>query len=423
MIFITETPTTGAKRLAVKDNICVKGVPATAGSRILEGFVPPYSATAYERLEQVGWSLCGKTNMDEFGMGSTGETSAFGATRNPVDATRVAGGSSSGSAAAVAQGLCEAALGSDTGGSIRQPASYCGVTGFKPSYGTVSRYGLIAYASSLDQIGPIAKTAQTCFEVFRDMCGADARDMTSCALAEDFLPTQLEGRVKGLRIGMPRECFGAGLDAQVEAAVRSTAQRLQALGAEVVECSMPSFSAAVAAYYILACAEASSNLARYDGVRYGHRSAAAESVTEMYVNTRSEGFGSEVQRRILLGSFVLSSGYYDAYYKKAAAVRAVIRRDFAQLFAQCDLLLMPTAPTVAPKLRESLQDRLAMYQADLYTVPMNLAGLPAISMPCGKNSAGLPIGAQLVGGYLQDARVLDAAHGFQCAYGWEGMGR
>lgn len=416
MIFITETDRSdipAGKRLAVKDNICTKGIRTTAGSKILCEFVPPYSATAVERLEQAGYAVCGKTNMDEFGMGSTGETSYFGATANPVDPTRVAGGSSSGSAAAVAAGLCDVALGSDTGGSIRQPAAYCGITGFKPSYGAVSRFGLIAYASSLDQIGVLAQSAQDCFAVFRTMCGRDERDMSSRSLPDDFLPEALMGELRGLRIGLPQECFGGGCDPEVEQAVRAFGAQLAARGATISPCSMPSFSAAVAAYYIIACAEASSNLSRFDGVKYGYRAQGYENLKDLYVKTRSEGFGAEVQRRILLGSFVLSSGYYDAYYKKAAAVREVIRADFARLYEQFDLLLMPTAPTVAPKLGESLSDPLAMYRADLYTVPVNLAGLPAISLPCGTNSEGLPIGAQLIGGYLQDNVVLEAAYGYQ----------
>ena len=399
--------------MAYKDNICTKGVRTTCASRILGDFTPCYDATVAERLTAAGAVSLGKLNMDEFAMGSTSETSCFGAVKNPWDLTRAAGGSSGGAAAAVAAGEVWYAIGSDTGGSIRQPAAYCGVTGMKPTYGTVSRYGLIAYASSLDQMGPIARSAADCAAVLDIMMGKDVRDATSLDAPAGGLLASLTGDLRGKRIGLPVDCFGEGLDPEVRAAVLAAAEVLKARGATVEEFALPVMKYVVPAYYIIACAEASSNLSRFDGVKYGWRAEGYEDLGELYAKTRTQGFGTEVKRRILLGTFVLSSGYYNAYYKKALQTKAVIKAAFDGAFAKYDLLLTPVAPTTAPKLGESLSDPLEMYLSDIYTVSVNLAGLPGLSMPCGFDQKGLPIGAQLIGPALGDAAVLNAAYGYQ----------
>ena len=399
--------------MGFKDNICTKGVSTTCASKILTGFVPPYDATLVERLNGQGAVSLGKLNMDEFAMGSTTETSFYGPTRNPWDRSRVPGGSSGGAAAAVADRVCWYAVGSDTGGSIRQPAAYCGVTGIKPTYGTVSRYGLIAYASSLDQMGPLARDAADCAAVLDAVQGKDPRDGTSLDVPAGRLLAGLTGDVRGMKIGIPADCFGDGLDPQVRKAVLSVAQVLKDRGAELVEFSFPVMEYVVPTYYIIAAAEASSNLSRFDGVKYGWRAPDYEDLADLYCKTRTEGFGAEVKRRILLGTFVLSSGYYDAYYKKALQVKGVIKKTFDEAFARCDLMLTPVAPTTAPKLGESLSDPLQMYLSDIYTVSVNLAGLPGLSMPCGFDEKGLPIGAQLIGPALGEGTVLNAAHAFQ----------
>ena len=399
--------------MALKDNICTRGIKTSCASRILGDFAPPYDATLTGRLRAAGSVLLGKLNMDEFAMGSTSETSFYGPVKNPWDPDRVPGGSSGGAAAAVAAGECWYAVGSDTGGSIRQPASYCGVTGMKPTYGTVSRYGLIAYASSLDQMGPIARTAADCAAVLDAVMGKDRRDGTSLDVPAGGLLAGLTGDVRGMKIGLPADCFGAGLDPEVRAAVLAAADVLKARGAFVEECALPVMEYVVPTYYIIAAAEASSNLSRFDGVKYGWRAEGYEDLTDLYNKTRTEGFGSEVKRRILLGTFVLSTGYYDAYYKKALQVKALIKRAYDEAFGTYDLLLTPVAPTTAPRLGESLSDPLKMYLSDIYTVPLNLAGLPGLSMPCGFDARGLPIGAQLIGPALGEARVLNAAHAFQ----------
>ena len=399
--------------MGFKDNICTKGVSTTCASKILTGFVPPYDATLVERLNRQGAVSLGKLNMDEFAMGSTTETSCYGPTRNPWDRERVPGGSSGGAAAAVAHRACWYAVGSDTGGSIRQPAAYCGVTGVKPTYGTVSRYGLIAYASSLDQMGPLARDAADCAAVLDAVQGKDPRDGTSLDIPVGKLLAGLTGDVRGLKIGIPADCFGDGLDPQVRRAVLSVAQVLKDRGAELVEFAFPVMEYVVPAYYIIAAAEASSNLSRFDGVKYGWRAPDYADLTDLYCKTRTEGFGAEVKRRILLGTFVLSSGYYDAYYKKALQVKGVIKKTFDEAFARCDLMLTPVTPTTAPRLGESLSDPLQMYLSDIYTVSVNLAGLPGLSLPCGFDEGGLPIGAQLIGPALGEGTVLNAAHAFQ----------
>ncbi len=404
--------------MAWKDNICTKGVRTTCASRMLEDFTPPYDATAVERLEAAGALCLGKLNMDEFAMGSTSETSFFGPVRNPWDLERSPGGSSGGAAAAVSAGLGWYAVGSDTGGSIRQPAAHCGVTGIKPTYGTVSRYGLIAHASSLDQIGPLGRDAADCAAVLDLLQGRDRRDATSLDGDYGQLLSRLTGDVRGLRVGLPEQCFGDGLDDGVRRAVLAAAQVLKDRGAQLVELSFPVLEYAVPAYYIIASAEASSNLARYDGVKYGWRAREYGGLHELYTQSRTQGFGPEVKRRILLGTFVLSSGYYDAYYQKALQARAVIRNAFDEAFGRCDLLLTPVAPSTAPRLGESLGEPLKMYLGDIYTVPANLAGLPALSMPCGFDSQGLPIGAQLIGPRFGEGRLLNAAHAFQLDTDW-----
>lgn len=399
--------------VAVKDNLCTKGMPTTCASRILDGFVPTYSAEAVINLEKAGAVIIGKTNMDEFAMGSTTETSAYGVTRNPRNPGHVPGGSSGGSAAAVAAGECFFALGSDTGGSIRQPASYCGVVGMKPTYGTVSRYGLVAYGSSLDQIGPITKNVEDCAAVLEAVSSHDPKDSTSVKREDTDFTAALKKDVRGLRIGIPRDYFGEGLDREVREAVLGAAELLKSQGAAVEEFDLSLVEYAIPAYYTIAAAEASSNLERFDGIKYGYRDREAQGLHQMYKRTRSEGFGAEVKRRIMLGSFVLSSGYYDAYYLKALRVKAMIKKAFDQAFAKYDLILAPVAPTTAPRLGESLSDPIKMYLGDIYTISVNLAGLPGISVPCGTDSQGLPIGLQLIGDCFQEKKLIQAAYTFE----------
>ncbi len=400
--------------LAHKDIFCTKDVITTCASKMLANFKAPYNATVVEKLNAAGMVTLGKVNMDEFAMGSTTENSAFGVTRNPWSLDAVPGGSSGGSAAALAAGLAPVATGTDTGGSIRQPAAFCGVTGIKPTYGTVSRYGMIAYASSLDQGGPMAKTAEDCAHLLSAMAGFDERDST-CAEGErpDYV-TGLNDSVKGLRIGLPKEYFGEGLSPEVKAATMAVATELEKRGATLVEVSLPNTSAAMPAYYVIAPAEASSNLSRYDGVRFGHRCDNPKDLKDMYIRSRSEGFGAEVKRRIMVGAYVLSAGYYDAYYLKAQRVRRLIKQDFVDAFDQCDVILGPVAPTPAWKLGEKTADPTAMYLADIYTIPVNLAGLPAIALPAGF-SAGLPVGVQLIGNYFSEPKLLNVAHQYQQA--------
>lgn len=411
-------PSLAGVGVAVKDNLCTQGVRTTCASRMLEGFVPPYEATATRRLWEAGAVLLGKTNLDEFAMGSTTETSAFGATANPWDPTRVPGGSSGGSAAAVAAGQCDVALGSDTGGSIRQPASFCGVVGLKPTYGRVSRWGLVAFASSLDQVGPFARSVADAAAVLQVIAGHDPLDATSLDVpVPDYLAALRQEDLRGLRIGVLREAFTEGLDPEVEAAVSRAAAHLQGLGCELVEVSCPRFQAGIATYYVIAPSEASANLARYDGVKYGLREQGGDSLGTMTALTRASGFGAEVQRRILIGTYALSAGYVDAFYRKALQVRTLIRRDFDRAFADVDLLLTPTAPTTAFRAGEHADDPLALYLADLLTIPANLAGLPAISVPCGFDSQGLPIGLQLMAPVLAEERLLQVAHRYECTAG------
>jgi aspartyl-tRNA(Asn)/glutamyl-tRNA(Gln) amidotransferase subunit A len=399
--------------VALKDNLVRAGEPTSCGSRILEGFVSPYDATVVERLVAAGAVAIGRTNLDEFAMGSSTEHSRFGSTRNPWDPECTPGGSSGGSAAAVAAGIVPVALGSDTGGSIRQPASFCGVVGVKPTYGRVSRWGLVAYASSLDQIGVFARTAADAAQVLELICGHDPRDSTSVPEPPPQLLSALTGDVSGLVVGLPTEYFALpGADPAVLDAVRAAVAELEAAGAEVREVSLPHTEFAVAAYYLIATAEASSNLARYDGIRYGHRAAGARDLTDLYCRSRSEGFGEEVKRRIVLGTYVLSAGYYDAYYRKAQQVRTLLRRDFEQAFRDCDVIATPTAPEVAFRLGDRLEDPLRMYLGDVYTVSANLAGLPGISLPCGTRD-GLPIGLQLLAAPLGEATLLRAADAYQ----------
>ncbi|MCL6548408.1 MAG: Asp-tRNA(Asn)/Glu-tRNA(Gln) amidotransferase subunit GatA [Alicyclobacillus sp.] len=402
---------------ALKDNICTSGVRTTAASRILENYVPPYSATVADKLEQSGAVLVGKTNMDEFAMGSSTENSAFHPTKNPYDLSRVPGGSSGGSAAAVAAGMVPFALGSDTGGSIRQPAAYCGVVGFKPTYGRVSRYGLIAFASSLDQIGPFTRTVEDTAYVLEAISGFDPHDSTSVDHPVERFSEGLDAGVRGLRIGVVADIQEEGLDPQVKAAVERAIQVLEGAGAEVVEVALPHMQYAVATYYLIAPAEASSNLARYDGVRYGRR-AEADTLLEMYERSRSEGFGMEVKRRIMIGTYALSSGYYDAYYRRAQQMRTLIRQDFERAFERCDVIALPTAPTPAFRLGEKVEDPLHMYLNDIYTIPANLAGLPGISVPCGLVD-GLPVGLQILGRAFDERTVLRAAHTYEQLRGFE----
>jgi aspartyl-tRNA(Asn)/glutamyl-tRNA(Gln) amidotransferase subunit A len=396
--------------VAIKDVMVTKGVRSTAGSRILENFVPPYDCTAVTRLEAAGAIILGKTNCDEFAMGSSTENSAYGPVRNPRDQTRVPGGSSGGSAAAVAAGTAVAALGSDTGGSIRQPAAFCGVVGLMPTYGRVSRYGLIAFASSLDHIGPLTKTVKDAAILLRHIAGRDPQDSTSADVPVPDYEQEIGRPVKNLRLGVPKEYFGEGLDAEIKTAVETAIQQLAADGCEIVPISLPHTPYAIPTYYVIATAEASSNLARYDGVRYGYRSKQARTLSEMYRKSRDEAFGAEVKRRIMLGTYALSSGYYDAYYLKAQKVRTLLARDFQQAFRQVDAIVTPTTPTPAFKLGEKTDDPLAMYLADIYTVTGDLVGVPGISVPCGETKTGLPIGLQIMGKHFDESTVLRLAH-------------
>ena len=398
---------------AIKDNICTKGIPTTCSSKMLEKFVPGYSAQAISNLEEAGVIVLGKTNMDEFAMGSTTETSAFGVTRNPWNFRHVPGGSSGGSCAAVSAEECFFALGSDTGGSIRQPSSYCGVTGLKPTYGTVSRYGLIAYGSSLDQIGPVAKDVSDCAAILETVASYDKKDSTSVLRESYDFTSALREDVKGMRIGIPADYLGKGLDSQVKEAVLKAADVLRKKGAVVEEFDLKLVEYAVPAYYVIASAEASSNLSRFDGVKYGYRAPEYQGLHDMYKKSRSQGFGTEVKRRIMLGSFVLSSGYYDAYYLKALRTKALMKQTFDEAFQKYDVILGPTAPSAAPMLGESLADPLKMYLGDIYTISVNMAGLPGISVPCGKDTQGLPIGVQLIGNCFEEKKIIRAAYSFE----------
>ena len=414
-------PLTGIP-LAQKDIVCAQGWRTTCGSKMLDNFVAPYDATVIERCNAAGAVILGKTNMDEFAMGSSNETSYYGSVKNPWDAARVAGGSSGGSAAAVAARLAPAATATDTGGSIRQPAALCGLTGLKPTYGVVSRWGMIAFASSLDQGGPLARSAEDCALLLNAMAGFDERDSTSVDRpAEDYARLLREARsdkpLAGLKIGLPKEFFGEGCDAGVMAAVEAAIAEYRKLGAETVEVALPNMKLAIPAYYVIAPAEASSNLSRYDGVRYGYRAPEYSDLNDMYAKSRAQGFGAEVKRRILIGTYVLSHGYYDAYYLQAQRIRRLIADDFAAAFKQCDLLLGPTTPGTAFGIGEKADDPVQMYLSDIYTIAVNLAGLPGLSLPCGFDS-GLPVGLQLIGDYFGEARLLDAAHRFQQLTDW-----
>jgi len=415
-----ELPPLAGVPLAIKDNLCTKGVRTTCSSRMLETFVPPYESTVTSKLWGAGAVLLGKTNLDEFAMGSSTETSVFGPSRNPWNTEKVPGGSSGGSAAAVAAGECVGSLGSDTGGSIRQPAAFCGVVGLKPTYGRVSRYGLVAFASSLDQVGPFATNVADAAELLQVIAGEDPRDSTCLKAPVPDYTAALQQPVAGLKVGIVRECFEAeGLDPEVKASVMAAAAQLEALGCELVDVSCPRFNDGIATYYVIAPSEASANLARYDGVKYGYRASfddpSSASLAEMTARSRAEGFGDEVKRRILIGTYALSAGYVDAYYKKAQQVRTLIRRDFDRAFGAVDVLLTPTSPTTAFGFGAHSEDPLAMYLADLLTIPANMAGLPAISLPCGFDAGGLPIGVQLITGVLQEERLLQMAWHYEQA--------
>ena len=401
--------------VAIKDNMCTKGLLTTCSSKILENYIPTYTASAVQNLTDAGCVIIGKTNMDEFAMGSTTETSYYGVTRNPHNPDHVPGGSSGGSAAAVALNECFFALGSDTGGSIRQPSAFCGITGMKPTYGTVSRYGLIAYGSSLDQIGPMTKNVTDCAAVLETIASYDKKDSTSMKREKYDFTSALVRDVKGLRIGLPKDYFGEGLDSEVKAAIFKAAETFRRMGAIVEEFDLGLVQYAIPAYYIIASAEASSNLERFDGVKYGYRTKEYGDLHSMYKKTRSEGFGSEVKRRIMLGSFVLSSGYYDAYYLKALKTKALIKQEFDKAFEKYDIILAPAAPTTAPLLGSSLQDPIKMYLSDIYTISANLAGIPGLSIPCGKDKKGLPIGMQLLGGCFQEKTLLRAGFAYEKA--------
>ncbi|MCC8097944.1 MAG: Asp-tRNA(Asn)/Glu-tRNA(Gln) amidotransferase subunit GatA [Eubacterium sp.] len=399
--------------VAIKDNICTKDILTTCSSKMLYNFKPPYDAAVTEKIKALGGVVVGKTNLDEFAMGGSTETSYFGVTKNPFDLERVSGGSTAGSAASLAAARVPTAGGSETGGSIRQPCSFCGVSGIKPTYGGVSRYGLVAFASSLDQIGPIGKDIKDCAEILSAISGHDKRDSTSVkGFSYDF-SASFDGDVKGLKIGIPTNYYGSGLDSEVKTAVLAAADKLKAMGAEICEFEMPIVDYAIPAYYIIACAEASSNLSRYDGIKYGYRSPNGESLLDVFFNSRSEGFGIEVKRRIMLGSFVLSSGYYDAYYKKGLQVRGLIKDSFNEAFEKYDMILSPIAPTTAFKIGENISDPLKMYLGDIYTVSVNLAGIPAVSLPCGYDSKGLPVGMQLIGQSFSEDKLVKAAYAYQ----------
>ncbi|MDR3394465.1 MAG: Asp-tRNA(Asn)/Glu-tRNA(Gln) amidotransferase subunit GatA [Parasulfuritortus sp.] len=404
--------------IAHKDIFCAEGWLTTCGSKMLHNFVSPYDAHVIEQFKKTGMPCLGKTNMDEFAMGSSNETSYYGAVKNPWDTARVPGGSSGGSAACVAAGLAPAATGTDTGGSIRQPAALCGITGLKPTYGVVSRYGMIAFASSLDQGGPMARTAEDCALLLNVMAGFDTRDSTSLEREKEDYTRDLAKPLAGLRIGLPKEFFGEGLTGDTATAVQVAIEQFRKLGATTVEVSLPNSGLSVAAYYVIAPAEASSNLSRFDGVRYGYRTPDYGDLTDMYEKTRAEGFGAEVKRRIMIGAYVLSHGYYDAYYIQAQKLRRLIAQDFAEAYKACDVILGPTAPTTAFKLGEKADDPVQMYLSDIYTIAVNLAGLPGMSLPCGFDGQGLPIGLQLIGDYFSEARMLNVAHQYQLATDW-----
>ena len=399
--------------VAIKDNLCTKDVVTTCASKILENFVPQYDAEAVVKLQEAGAVMIGKTNMDEFAMGSTTETSAYGVTKNPRNPEHVPGGSSGGSAAAVAADECFFALGSDTGGSIRQPASYCGVVGMKPTYGTVSRYGLVAYGSSLDQVGPLCKDVTDCATIMEVIASHDLKDSTSVERKDTDFTSALVDDVKGMRIGIPKDYFGEGLDPDVKASVLNAVEVLKAKGAIVEEFDLSLVEYAIPTYYTIAAAEASSNLERFDGVKYGYRAKDYEGLHNMYKKTRSEGFGPEVKRRIMLGSFVLSSGYYDAYYLKALRVKALIKKAFDEAFAKYDVIIGPAAPTTAPKLGSSLSDPIKMYLSDIYTISVNLAGLPGMTVPCGTDKNGLPVGMQLIGNCFEEKKLIQTAYTYE----------
>jgi len=398
--------------IAIKDNISTEGIKTTCASKMLGNYTPVFNAAVIEKLEKAGMVIIGKLNMDEYAMGGSSETGAFGAVHNPWDTARVAGGSSGGSATAVAVGETPIALGSDTGGSIRQPCAFCGVTGIKPTYGSVSRYGLLAYASSLDQIGPIGQNINDCAALLSIISGPDKRDST-CVIEKPFEFGEVKSKLEGVKIGLPRNYFAGGIDDEVKTAVLATAKEFQASGAIMEEFEMPFLDYVIPTYYIIACAEASSNLSRYDGLKYGYRSSKAQSLSEVYRLSRNEGFGLEVKRRIMLGSFVLSSGYYDAYYKKALQVRSLIKDAYTKLFTKYDMILSPVAPTTAYRIGENSGDPMKMYMGDIYTVSINLAGLPSAALPCGFDSGGLPIGFQLIGDAFSENKLIDAARVYQ----------
>jgi len=404
--------------IAHKDIFCTRGMLTSCGSHILDGFVSPYDATVIDRLNQAGAVILGKTNMDEFAMGSSGETSYYGVVRNPWDTSRVPGGSSAGSAAAVAANLCPVATGTDTGGSIRQPAAFCGVTGFKPSYGRVSRYGMIAFASSLDQGGPIARSAADAALMMDAMAGFDPLDATSVPQEDVSYSREIDNGIDGLRIGVPKEYFGAGLDPQIDKAVSEALKKYEEMGAHVKEVSLPNSELCVPCYYVIAPSEASSNLSRFDGVRFGHRAKEYDDLVDMYMKTRAEGFGAEVKRRVMIGTFALSAGYYDAYYNKALKLRRLIAEDFDKAFEECDVLMGPTTPTTAFPIGDKTDDPIAMYLNDIFTISVNLAGLPGISVPAGFDDNGLPIGLQVIGHYFDDGRVLSVANRYQQETDW-----
>lgn len=403
--------------IAIKDNICTKGIRTTCASKILHNFIPPYEATVIEKLKKEGAIIFGKTNMDEFAMGSSNETSFFGPVRNPWDKERIPGGSSGGSAVSIASKMAPASLGSDTGGSIRQPASLCGVVGLKPTYGRVSRFGLIAFGSSLDQIGPFARNIEDCALILECISGYDPKDSTSINIEVPSYSNNLDKNIKGIKIGVPKEYFIEGVEEDVIKNVQKAIDIYKSLGAEIEEISLPHSSYGIAVYYLIATAEASSNLARYDGVKYGYRAENVKDLKQLYIKTKKEGFGEEVKRRIMLGTFSLASGYYDAYYKKASKVRTLIKNDFISAFRKVDAILCPTSPTTAFKLGEKSKDPIQMYLSDIFTINVNLAGLPAISIPCGFDSKGLPVGLQIIGNYLEEQKILNLSWAYESEIG------